>query len=137
MGSFSDVFEVDVLKALVGQATTILTTTPLTNVYCALYTTNPTDSTNGTEVTGGSYARIEVSAKFGTAPSAGSVSNDAAVNFATATADWGTVTGFALRTESSGTAGSLLAWGALSANKVVSNGDTASFAIGALTITLD
>lgn len=137
MGSFSDAYEVDVLKATVGQATSILTTTPITNIYCALYTTNPTDSTNGTEVSGGSYARVEASASFGTAPSAGSVSNDATITFPTATADWGTVTGFALRTESSGTAGSMLAWGALTANKTVSNGDTASFAIGALTITLD
>jgi len=136
MGSFSDVYEVDVLKATTAQTTTILTTTALTEVYLALYTTNPTDSTNGTEVSGGSYARVATKTKWAT-PSAGSVATNAVLTFPTATADWGTVTGFALRTESSGTAGSMLCWGALTASKVVSNGDTASVASGALTITLD
>lgn len=136
MGSFSDVYEVDVLKATTAQTTSILTTTALAEVYLALYTTNPTDSTNGTEVSGGSYARIVTKTKWA-APSAGSVATNAILTFATASADWGTITGFALRTESSGTAGSMLAWGALTVSKAVLNGDTASFASGALTITLD
>ena len=38
LGSKSDVYEVDVLKATTGQATTILSTTLLANVYIGLFT---------------------------------------------------------------------------------------------------
>jgi len=133
MGSKSDVYEVDVLKATTGQATTILTTTPITP-WIALFTTAPTDSTGGTEVTGGSYARVSSAGKWAT-PAAGSVATNAAVTFATASASWGTVTSFAVMTASSG--GSILMWGTLTASKAVGSGDTASFASGALTLTED
>lgn len=133
MGSKSDVYEVDVLKATTGQATTILTTTPITP-WIALFTTAPTDSTGGTEVTGGSYARVSSAGKWAT-PSAGSVATNAAVTFPTASASWGTVTSFAVMTASSG--GSILMWGTLTTSKAVNNGDTASFASGALTLTED
>lgn len=134
MGSKSDAYELDVLKAATGQATTLLSTTPLTNVYLALFTVAPTDSTGGTEVTGGSYARQQTVGKWA-APSAGSVSTNATITFTTATADWGTVTSFALMTAS--TAGTVMYWGTLTASKTVSSGDTASFASGALTVTED
>jgi hypothetical protein len=133
VGSKSDTYEIDVLKATTGQTTTVLTTTPITP-YIALFTATPTDSTAGTEVTGGSYARVTSASKWAT-PSAGSVSTNASVTFPTATADWGTVTGFGVMTASTG--GTLLMWGALTASKTVSNGDTASFASGALTLTED
>lgn len=133
MGSKSDVYEVDVLKATTGQATTILTTTPITP-WVALFTTAPTDSTGGTEVTGGSYARVNSSGKWAT-PSAGSVATNAAVTFPTASASWGTVTSFAVMTASSG--GSILMWGTLGTSKAVGSGDTPSFASGALTLTED
>lgn len=133
MGSKSDTYEIDVLKATTGQTTTVLTTTPITP-YVALFTSTPTDSTGGTEVSGGSYARQSSASKWAT-PSAGSVSTNATITFPTATADWGTVTGFGIMTASSG--GTLLMWGALTASKTVSNGDTASFASGALTLTED
>jgi hypothetical protein len=133
MGSKSDVYEVDVLKAVTGQTTTILSTTPITP-YVALYTTTPSDSSAGTEVTGGSYARTTSASKWAT-PSAGSVATNATITFPTATADWGTVVAFAICDAS--TSGNILMWGALTANKTVSNGDTASFASGALTLTED
>jgi hypothetical protein len=133
MGSKSDTYEVDVLKATTGQTTTVLSTTPITP-YIALYTVAPTDSTAGTEVTGGSYARVSSAGKWAT-PSAGSVATNATITFPTATADWGTVVAFAVCNASS--AGTELMWGALTANKTVSNGDTASFASGALTLTED
>jgi hypothetical protein len=133
MGSKSDAYEIDVLKATTGQATTIRTTTPITP-YVALYTVAPTDSSAGTEVTGGSYARVSSASKWAT-PSAGSVATNATVTFPTASADWGTVVAFRIMDASS--AGNALMWGALTANKTVSNGDTASFASGALTLTED
>jgi hypothetical protein len=135
MGSKSDTWELEVLKMVTGQATTVITTTPLTP-FLALFTADPSDSAAGTEVTGGSYARVACSG--GTkwaAPAAGSVTTNAVVTFPTATANWGTITGFALMTASSG--GTLLMWGSLTASKVVNNGDTASFAAGQLTLTED
>lgn len=134
MGSFSDTMEVDVLKAVTAQTTTILTTTALSAVYVALYTAAPTDSSAGTEVSGGSYARVDSKTKWAT-PASGSVATNAVVTFPTATADWGTVVAFRLMDDI--TAGNALMWGALTASKTVSNGDTASFASGALTLTLD
>lgn len=134
MGSFTDTVEVDLLKAVTAQTTTIFTTTALSNVYVGLFTSTPSDSAAGTEVSGGSYARVDSKTKWAT-PSAGSVATNAAVTFPTATADWGTVTHFALFDAI--TSGNRLMWGALTASKTVSNGDTASFASGALTLTLD
>jgi len=134
-GSVTDAYETDMLKAITGQATTILTTTPLTNVYCALVTTQSSDSAAGTEVSGGSYARVQTVGKWGT-PAAGSVANTTAVTFPAPTASWGTVVGFELWSAS--TAGTRLAWGDLTVSKTINNGDAApSFAIGALTVTCD
>jgi hypothetical protein len=135
MGSKSDAYELEILKLTTGQATTLFTSTPMTP-FLALYTADPTDSAAGTEVTGGSYARVACSG--GTkwaAPAAGSVTTNAVVTFPTATANWGTVTGFALM--SAVTGGTMLMWGSLTAAKVVNNGDTASFAAGQLTLTED
>lgn len=134
MGSKSDAFEIDILKAVTAQTTTILSTTAFTNVYVGLFTANPTDSTAGTEVSGGSYARVQSKTKWA-APSAGSVSTNADLVWPTATADWGTVTGFAIFDALTG--GNMTYWGALAANKVVSSGDTFSILSGQLTISED
>jgi hypothetical protein len=62
-------------------------------VYVALYTSPPSDAGGGTEVAGNGYVRQAVT--FG-APSGGQVSNSADILFPTATADWGTITSFAI-----------------------------------------
>lgn len=106
-----------------------------TTVFAALFTSANTGAGGGTEVSGGSYARVSIT--FG-APSGNSpaqISNSAAVNFTTATASWGTVTDFAIFDAS--TSGNLLAFGTLAASKVVGSGDTFTFAIGNLVVTLD
>lgn len=103
--------------------------------YVELYTATPNDAGGGTPVSGGSYARA--AAAFATAASgtAGSIANTSAVTFPTATGAWGTVTHFAIFDAS--TAGNMIAYGALGASKTVGSGDTAQFAIGQLTVTLD
>lgn len=133
-GSKSDAFEADVLKAALGLATSIITTTPITT-YVGLLTVAPTDSTAGTEVTGGSYARVATTSKFPTPTSGASLSNNAAVTFPTATAGWGTVVAFAIYSAS--TAGSILYWADLTTNRTVLTGDTPQFAIGTLTLSED
>lgn len=117
--------------------------------YVALFTAAPSDTGGGTEVTGGSYARVAVTAgltQWAGTQSAGSTtassgtggtsSNNAAVTFPAPTASWGTVTHFGIFDAS--TAGNLWVWGALNTSKTINNGDAApSFAAGALTLQID
>lgn len=133
-GSFTDPWEVDVLRMITGQATTILTTTALSTVYVALCTSTPTDSAAGTEVSGNNYARVDSKGKWAV-PSAGSVSNNATITFATPSGSWGTVTAFEIWDAI--TSGNRLAWATLTTPKSPTSGDTVSFASSALTITLD
>lgn len=110
--------------------------TPDTTMFLALSSTTPTDSGgNFTEPTTGSYARIAVpsmGAASGTAPAA--KANDAIAAFAAATADWDNspVTHVGVCSADVEGVADVLAWGALTASKDVNNGDTASFAVGAL-----
>lgn len=121
-------------------------TAPAT-IYVGLSTSACSDSGFGTEVTGGSYARVDVTsslANWAGTQSAGSTSassgtggqtsNNASVDFATPSAGWGTVTHWFLADASS--SGNLLFCAALTASKTINSGDTVSFAAGALTVTL-
>ena len=127
-GSFSNYAENELLDHLLGTGAAFAQPTP----YIALYTVVPTDAGGGTEVSGGGYARE--TAAF-SAASGGATSNSGAISFTTATADWGTIVAFGIFDAASG--GNLLAWGDLTENKTVNNGDTISFAIGDLDVTLD
>lgn len=99
-------------------------------VYLGLFTVAPTPSTSGTEVSGGSYARV--AATFG-APALGVSTNSAPAAFPMATLAWGTVVAVGVFDALSG--GNLLYFGTLTTPKSVDNGDTASFAVAALSIT--
>lgn len=120
-------------------------TAPAT-VYVGLSTAACSDSGFGTEVSGGSYARVAVTsalANWAGTQSAGSTtastgtggvtSNNAAINFPTPSAGWGTVTHWFLADAS--TSGNLLFCAALTTSKTINSGDTVSFAAGALTVT--
>ena len=132
-GSKSDYLENKILDHVLGGGDY---TRPAT-VYVALYTVAPTDAGGGTEVSGGSYARVAVTNNSTNWPAAssGSKSNGTAISFPAATANWGTVVAFGIFDAASG--GNLLYWGTLSASKAVNNGETASFAAGQLTISED
>jgi hypothetical protein len=106
--------------------------TPPATVYVGLFTTDPTDAGSGTEVSGNSYART--AATFD-APSNGSSSTDADVQFPQATGNWGTVTHFGLFDAL--TNGNLLYHGALTASKTIETGDVFKIASGNLTVTLE
>lgn len=119
-----------------------------TTVYVGLYTAAPSDAGGGTEVSGGSYARVQVgpsdsawkstqgtTTAVASSGSGGQTSNGSAITYPTPTASWGTVTHFGIFDAAS--AGNLLFWGALTNSKTVNNGDPApSFAVDALTVTL-
>jgi hypothetical protein len=103
--------------------------------YVALYTTTPTmpAATGGTEVTGGSYARVAL-ASLMAAASSGSIANSGVITFTTATAAWGTVLGVGVCDASTG--GNILMAGALGTSAVIASGDTFSIPIGDLTAAL-
>ncbi len=100
-------------------------------VFVSLYTSDPTDAGSGTEVSGGSYARKDVT--FGS-PSNGVVTNSAAVEFAQATASWGTVGYIGLH--DAVTSGNLLFHTALTTAKTIESGDIFKIAAGSLSVTL-
>jgi hypothetical protein len=99
------------------------------NMMLALATATGTASTAGTEVTGGSYSRKQITFA---APSGGATSNNAAINFTSMPA--ATVTGIDIY-DSAGTP-VRRAYAALTASKTTGAGDTLSFASGAITASL-
>lgn len=137
MAGFVDTVE----QALLNHFLTDGAYTPPATMYIALSSTTPTEAgANFTEPSTGSYARVSTAAAdwgaaAGTAPA--TKSNTATKTFPAATADWvsgANLTYFGLFDAS--TAGNLLAFGALGTAKPVLNGDTASFAAGALVLKL-
>lgn len=103
------------------------------SVYIALFTSDPTDADVGTEVSGGSYAREQLTAGF-SAPSNGACENSALIEFAQATAVWGLITHIGIYDALSG--GNLLFYGALTASQQVDTGDIFKIAAGDLDISL-
>jgi len=144
-GAMSDYLENKVIDYLLRGQTF---TAPAT-VYYALATAAGSDAACGTEVTGGSYARVAVVSSManwaGTQAAAsttastgtgGTTSNNTVVTFPTPTANWGTVVEFCVMDAAS--AGNLLFRTALTVNKTINNGDAApSFAAGASTFQID
>lgn len=123
-------------------------TAPAT-LYVGLATSACSDSATGTEVSGGSYARVAVTsslANWAGTQSAGSTtassgtggttSNNGAITMAAPTANWGAITHVFLIDAAS--SGNLYFCIALTTGKTVNNGDAApSFAAGALTMQID
>ncbi len=129
MAGFSDYLEDKVLDHVFGG---VAYTAPAT-LYVALYTVAPTDTGGGTEVTGGSYARqTSTFTVSGTDPT--TATNAAAIEYPTATGDYGTVVAVGILDALSG--GNLLAYADLTTSKTVSTGDVFRFDAGDLDITL-
>jgi hypothetical protein len=103
-------------------------TSPL-GIYVALYTTSPTISGGGVEVSGGSYARQ--AAVFG-APSGGQCGNMADVTFPIASADWGTIVAYGLFDAL--TSGNLLYYSVMSSPRTVVTNDQVRFTTGQLVV---
>ena len=131
MAGFSDYLEDKVLDHVFGG---VSYTAPST-LYVALYTVAPDDTGGGTEVTTAGTAYARQTATFtvsGTSPT--TASNSAAIEYPTATANYGTVVAVGILDASS--AGNLLAYADLDTSKVVSSGDVFRFDAGDLDITL-
>lgn len=125
------------------------TFTPPSTLYVGLFTSAPSDTGGGTEVSGGSYARVSLASSLvnwagtqgaGTTTAStgtsGTTSNNTVISFPAPTANWGTITYVGLFDAS--TSGNLIIYGALSASKTVNNGDAApSFQAAALSFQID
>lgn len=129
-GSFTDFSESLVLNFLL----TTNTITRPTQFYVGLFTTATGETGGGTEITGGDYVREEASFNVsGTAPT--SAVNTAAIEFPTATANWGEITHIGLFDAAS--AGNMLVHASLDVAKTISIGDVFRIPAGDLEITLD
>lgn len=126
--SFTNAFETDVLS----WGLTADSVTRPTAWYIGLFTSDPTDTgAAGTEVTGGSYARIAATFTV----TGDTASNSGGIEFPAATADWGTVSHIGVFTASSG--GTMLVHAALTTAKTIATGDVFRIPTGDLDITLD
>ena len=126
--SFVNTFETTVLQ---WSLTTDAVTRP-TTWYVGLFTSDPTDTgAAGTEVSGGSYARVAVTFNV----TGDTASNTASVEFPTATANRGTVSHIGIHDALSG--GNMLVHGALTTSKAIDSGDVFRIPTGDLDITLD
>ncbi len=123
--------------------------TPPTTLYFAAFTAMPNDTGGGTECTGGSYARVAVTASLAnfagtqgagtttvSSGTSGTTSNNIDIQFPSPTALWGTVVGMAVFDAASG--GNMLCYGAISPAKTVNAGDLPpKFSVGQWVFQLD
>lgn len=129
----------DILKLITGQATSVYTTTPPTNLYLGLVVSGAAATTIGTECSGTSYARIQTVGNWAAVVSATpcSVTNSADLSFPAAghASNWGTLTQAVLIGHITN-ATPFIAWGDLAASKTPGLGDVIRFAAGTLILTL-
>lgn len=116
--------------------------------YIGLDTASCTEAGGGTEVTGGSYARVAVTSSLAnwagtqstgstTASSgtSGTTSNNGAISFPTPSAGWGTVV--SMRFWDAASSGNAWVCIALISNQTINTGNTVSFPAGTLTLQVD
>lgn len=115
----------------------ILTTNSVTRpteFHIGLFTAAPGEAGGGTEVTGGSYVRRPVTfAVSGTAPTL--AQNPTAVEWPTATANWGVITHVAVFDASSG--GNMIDYAMLDSSKEILNGDVFRIPVNSYKIEID
>ncbi len=139
MAAFGDVTENTLLDYLLrAVAWPDSQTLPNGTVYVGLHTAAFVDADTGTvnEVVEGSYLRGSIVLGQWAAASGGTISNNTAIAFAQATAEWGTVGTITVNTHASA-AGTVLFHGALNTAKIVGSGDTFQFGSADLDISLD
>lgn len=101
------------------------------NVYVALYSTAPTVSTAGTELTGNGYSRQNVTFS---APSSGAANSNVAVTFGPATGNaWPAA--IAMSVTDASTGGNILYFKSISP-QIVDVGDSLTLSSGNITVTM-
>ena len=109
---------------------------PSPTTWLALYISDPTEADIGAEIQGGAYERMEVTfAEPQQIEGKGTIGNDIAVYFPTATENWGIISHWGIRDAQTG--GNLLTYGAVPTPKLIERGDEAKFNAGAITVSMD
>ncbi len=140
--SFSNYTARALLNSFFGKTSSFGALASAPTIYVGLSSTDPSEAGgNVTEPSTGSYARVATAAGDWVAatnadPSV--VDNANAITFPAATADWlaGVDIGYFVLFDAS-SAGNVLGKGILGVAKPVKSGDTPSFAVGALDVSLD
>lgn len=125
--SFTNYLETEILDHVFGGAAYSAPGT----LYVGLFTSAPGEAGGGVEVSGGGYVRQ--SAAF--TVTGNTASNNASIEYPTATASYGTVTHVGIFDAASG--GNLMAYASLTASKAIDTGDVFRIPTGDLDITLD
>lgn len=99
--------------------------------YLALFTAAPGETGGGTELSGSGYARQAVTFTV----SGNTASNNAAIEFPTASGSWGTITHAAVFDAS--TSGNMIAYASLTASKTIDTGDVLRLPANDLDVTLE
>lgn len=99
--------------------------------YVGLFTAAPGEAGGGTEISGSGYARQAVTFTV----SGNLATNNAAIEWPTATGSWGTITHVAVFDAL--TTGNMLVYATLTASKTISTGDVLRIPSGDLDVTLN
>lgn len=99
--------------------------------YVGLFTDEPTEAGTGTEIAVAGYARMPITLTV----TGDTASNSASIEFAAATATWGSITHAAVFDSLSG--GTMIASGALTAAKTIDTGDIIRIPAASFNVTLD
>jgi len=130
MSSFNDYTESLVLNWLF---TTNSATRP-TAWYVGLFTSAPSDTGGGTEVSGSAYAR-KATGTITVSGTATAATNSTAIEFDAASGgNWGTIGWAAIFDASS--SGNMLAWAPLTTSRTINDGDVFRIPATSLTVTL-
>jgi hypothetical protein len=119
-------------KILAATLTATTYTSPA-NVYTALYSTAPTESTTGTELTGNGYSRQITSFTVDTGN--GIATNSGNVTFSASGNAWLPATAFGIVDASS--SGNILYYGALSPAQALQAGDSLVLTTGNIIVTIN
>lgn len=132
--AFSDALENDILDVFFrNQAKVFASAVP----WLALVTATVTEGMTGVTITepgGGAYLRQQMT--FGSVASGGVLQNTAAHTFTATGASWGTIVGIAIVDNATTSLGKLLMFDNSMTDAAIGDGDSLTFAIGAITITV-
>jgi hypothetical protein len=107
-------------------------------LYFGLATAVGADGTVTGEPSGNNYSRKQITndTNLWNTPSNGALDNKAIITFATASGSWGALDTFFIADHATLSSTHIIAYGTLTVEKTITDGDTASFAAGALDISL-
>jgi len=118
---------------LLAATLTATTYTSPANVYVALYSTTPTDSSSGTELTGNGYARQLTTFTVNTGN--GIANSSSTATFTASGGNWLPALGWAVTDASS--SGNILYYSTLSPSQTVLNGNSLTIGTGNIQISMN